>query len=227
MKRSREVKVPKKPPAGASKKDKKKYYIQLAASSQPKPFALQTGVQGAIVFCHLNKEKQSIAELFSLFGEYADEFYGPEVKKIQQNDDDDGDNDEEDIEDALKREIEQSKSDSNMDSSIEPVSFISRILNDLDQTKKKKTRFSQRVLPIIDTCSANMDHIMKMANQIIPNYFHKSDDSSLKYSVIFNRRNNDKITREELIPQLANLVGDRHKVDLKNPDIVILVEVFK
>jgi len=41
-------------------------------------------------------------------------------------------------------------------------------------------------------------------------------------------RNSGKIlTRDNIIKKVAELVGSEHKVDLTNPDVVVLVEVYK
>jgi tRNA acetyltransferase TAN1 len=48
---------------------------------------------------------------------------------------------------------------------------------------------------------------------------------------MLNRRNNDTIDRNDLISKIAAFIGSKnptlHKVDLKTPDVVVLVEVFK
>ncbi|KAJ3410966.1 Mss4p nuclear export [Chytridiales sp. JEL 0842] len=115
---------------------------------------------------------------------------------------------------------------------IVPTEFVSAIMKDLDATKTKKTssleyRYTQRIVPVVDICPAKMDAVMEMAQKIIPSYFHKENQEQKKFAIVFNRRNDNTITRDELIPKLAHLVGSTHKVDLKNPDLVILVEVFK
>jgi tRNA acetyltransferase TAN1 len=40
-------------------------------------------------------------------------------------------------------------------------------------------------------------------------------------------RNNQIIKRDSLIRQVASIVGSGHRVDLRNPDVFILVEVYK
>ena len=40
-------------------------------------------------------------------------------------------------------------------------------------------------------------------------------------------RNHNTLTRDTVIRQVAKLVGSPHSVDLENPDVFILVEVFK
>jgi hypothetical protein len=40
-------------------------------------------------------------------------------------------------------------------------------------------------------------------------------------------RNNSKVTKEELIPALVNIVPEGHAVSLDGPELVILVNVYK
>lgn len=40
-------------------------------------------------------------------------------------------------------------------------------------------------------------------------------------------RNHNALKREEVIDQIAGLVGPSHSVDLKNYDLLILVEAYK
>ncbi|CAG8793063.1 3417_t:CDS:2, partial [Dentiscutata erythropus] len=47
------------------------------------------------------------------------------------------------------------------------------------------------------------------------------------YAVIPNIRNNKNIERMKLITTIARLVGDDHIVNLDDPDLVIIVEIFK
>jgi hypothetical protein len=49
----------------------------------------------------------------------------------------------------------------------------------------------------------------------------------MQYAVQYKSRNNTGIDRKQCISGIADLVGAVHKVDLENPDLVIIVEVFK
>ncbi|KAI9319594.1 hypothetical protein DFJ73DRAFT_329568 [Zopfochytrium polystomum] len=161
------------------------------------------------------------------------------------DDDDEDDDDEEEvgIEDAFAKEMGTLKKpkkthrfspqDVGIDctifikagAGIDPKALVGAILKDLDQTKKKKTRFTQRILPIERCSAAFLADIITLAKKIVVPQF--PSDSPVKYSIVFNRRFNDQISRVELIPKLAELVGPAHQVDIKNLDRVILVEIFK
>jgi hypothetical protein len=48
-----------------------------------------------------------------------------------------------------------------------------------------------------------------------------------QYKIIHKIRNNSKVTKEELITALADIVPDGHTVSLEDPELVILVVVYK
>lgn len=55
----------------------------------------------------------------------------------------------------------------------------------------------------------------------------KADTISFQFAVRPNLRNNTILSRNSIIRQVAAKVGPKHKVDLKNYDLLILVEVYK
>ena len=52
-------------------------------------------------------------------------------------------------------------------------------------------------------------------------------DSCEQYKIVHKIRNNSKVTKEELITALANIVPEGHSVSLDDPELVILVNVYK
>lgn len=57
---------------------------------------------------------------------------------------------------------------------------------------------------------------------------HFSDDKPSSFGIVYRSRNNPYVTdRDAVIRDVAALVPVKHKVDLKSPDYVILIEVFK
>ncbi|KAJ3100050.1 hypothetical protein HDU97_002534 [Phlyctochytrium planicorne] len=186
----------------------------------------------------------AIKEVMNLLDEYADMWYGEVGTSTQQNSDDDEEN-EESIEDAFAKELKGLKGSAKtkrfhwldigidccffikMEDPIVPVDFTVRVLNDLYETKKKKTRYTLRLVPLYEICTATMEHVMELAKRIIPEHFQGDNIEPMKYSVVFNRRNSDRLNRDELIPAFVELIGDRHTVDIKTPEIVVIVEAFR
>ncbi|RIA92091.1 hypothetical protein C1645_765917 [Glomus cerebriforme] len=201
--------------------------------------ALEPNISGIFVSCNQTKESLCVRECYDLFNEYADKIYtsADENPEIEESDDD--------VESSIAKEIAQMKQPrkSRRFSSIQtgtdcvvfiktnppvnPVELVHSILIDLYNTEKKKTRFSMRMIPIMKTCHSNMNEIKKMAEEILKPRFHLlKNNQQIKYAIVPNIRNNNVIDRMELINAIAKLVGDQHKVNLVEPELVIIVDVF-
>lgn len=117
---------------------------------------------------------------------------------------------------------------------IVPEDFVERLMKDLSDPndKMKRTRFIQKLTPITNSCSASMEQLIKLADQVLAPHFHTEDGRhDYKFAVEVTRRNFNTIERMEIINQIVSQVGKdgkyQHKVDLKNYDKLILVECFK
>jgi hypothetical protein len=54
---------------------------------------------------------------------------------------------------------------------------------------------------------------------------HKSN--RLQFAIRVNSRNHNVLKRDDIIRRVASVVGPGHKVDLKNYDLLILIELYK
>ncbi|KAJ3108307.1 hypothetical protein HK100_003455, partial [Physocladia obscura] len=133
--------------------------------------------------------------------------------------------------------------------SICPTTLVAAILQDLTATKLQKTRYLQRIIPAAETCPAYMDQFVPMAQRVLSKHLLVDvapaastavDRSStaavavtnnpIKFSVVFSHRNNNSLTRDQVIPELAALVEAAARptasvvVDIKNPDVCVVVE---
>ena len=52
-------------------------------------------------------------------------------------------------------------------------------------------------------------------------------ESGYQYKIELRMRNHNTMSKSALIDGLAKAIPERHKVDLENPEVFILVEVFK
>ncbi|KAK5781327.1 hypothetical protein RI543_001168 [Arxiozyma heterogenica] len=117
---------------------------------------------------------------------------------------------------------------------IVPEKFVKRIMEDLSDPndKLKRTRYIQRLTPITNSCSASMEQMIKLANQILAPHFHEPNGRhDYKFSIELTRRNFNTIERNDIINQIVALVCQngkyQHQVDLKNYEKLIIVECFK
>ena len=61
---------------------------------------------------------------------------------------------------------------------IDPNQLVKAILGDLASTKQKKTRYTQRMLPLQKICAASMTEILETSKLLIDPVFHPKDSSS-------------------------------------------------
>ncbi|KAK5664997.1 hypothetical protein QVD99_008532 [Batrachochytrium dendrobatidis] len=213
-----------------------------------KSFTVEPGMAGVLFSCHRGKEKQSTSEIRKLFTQYAEDVYPDHGKKVMTAEDGNDENSqdpEQSIEDAFQKEITELKDHEKTylfhwektsveclvfmrtAAPVQPEQFVTHILDDLLTKNLKRTRFTSRIVPLTDTCFANVPDMTALAKKITAPFFSTDASQSVSYAIIPKSRNNDKIKRDDIIQVVANLIPSHHKVNLDNPDICIIVEVFK
>lgn len=66
------------------------------------------------------------------------------------------------------------------------------------------------------------------ASSALAPFFHAEGPEARKFAIRPSLRHNPpSVTRDTVIRQIADIVGEKHEVDLKNYDLLILVEVYK
>ncbi|XP_076839068.1 THUMP domain-containing protein 1 [Brachyhypopomus gauderio] len=210
---------------------------------------LEVGMRGVLVTCNMN-ERKCTWEAYSLLNEYADELFGPEKfadpeESHSEEEEEEGKDEEHDTEVALKKEVKQIKKfaqqrrfvalDSGANNvvfirahDIDPEKLVHRILQDLRETKKKKSRVIMRMLPVSGTCRAFPDDMEKFLSSFLEPWFKTPHHAS--YQISYKARNNNHSNRDDVIKALAGLVGKmnpKNKVDLTNPELTIIVEIIK
>lgn len=226
----------------SNRKRKRHYYINSSNSKKAKGFEeLKSGVKGFLITCG-SDERRTTLEAYALLNEYADKLYGPEIA----NNENESENDEEeDIEKALKKQVDElnnmkdrkrrfyrvpvkAKNIVFIRTSVEnPNQLLLSIFNDIKDTQIKKTKKCLRFLPVIDTCNAKVEHILKTARPIITKFFHEVSEG-FTYSIMWKIRCNDSVKRDDILPLLIdymNSVSHAHRTDYSNPNIVLHFDV--
>lgn len=237
------------PQCGGGKRKSKAQYVQAKRARRGDgggPRQLEPGLQGILITCNMN-ERKCVEEAYSLLNEYGDDLYGPEkfTDKDQQPSGSEGEDD--DVEAALKREVGDIKASTEMrlrrfqsvesgannvvfirTLGIEPEKLVHHILQDVYKTKKKKTRVILRMLPISGTCKAFLEDMKKYAETFLEPWFKAPNKGT--FQIVYKARNNSHVNREEVIKELAGIVGSlnaENKVDLTNPQYTVVVEIIK
>lgn len=214
-------------------------------------FVLKPGLKGFLCTCN-SREKDCVRESYNILNEYADSLYGEEkavaAASASAGQGPPQNESEDEIETALSKELDSLKAERNklpsmrrfqaIDSGAnncifiqttvsDPVELVHYIMKDLEATKKQKTRFLLRLLPIEATCKAYVDDIRQTADTIFDKHFSKEGKT---FAVLFNRRNSSGVNRDDLIRDLAEMVVKRHpenRADLKHPQLAIIVEIIR
>uniref|UniRef100_A0A1A8S6C1 THUMP domain-containing protein 1 n=1 Tax=Nothobranchius rachovii TaxID=451742 RepID=A0A1A8S6C1_9TELE len=229
-----------------SRKRNKKRYMSGHHKRFKRSGELEVGMQGILITCNNKNQRPCTAEALDLLSEYADQLYGPELQDNSEPTEEKED-EEEDVDDALKKEVAQLKAQRTneerrfqvLDSgafnvifirtrNIDPNKLVHYILTDLYTTKKKKSRLILRMLPVIGTCRAYQEDIVKYLTTFLVPWFKAPNSTT--YKIAYKARNNNQNKREEIIKHVAGVLGSlnqENKVDLTNPELTVIVEVIK
>ncbi|KAK7868704.1 hypothetical protein R5R35_008230 [Gryllus longicercus] len=211
-------------------------------------FVLEPGLKGFICTCN-SREKECVREAYNILNDYADRLYESEEKVSDKTEEArkplEENEDEDDIDTALSKEISNLKQGPNKQwrfNMIEsganncvfikttlpdPTELAYSIMTDIDTTKKQRSRFLLRLIPVETTCKAYMDEIRKNAAVLIDKYFSKEGKT---FAIVFNHRNNNSIKRNDVIEELAEMIKVRHvdnKVDLSQPQLTFIIEIIR
>eukprot|EP00123_Amoebidium_parasiticum_P020958 comp5919_c0_seq1/m.1773 comp5919_c0_seq1/g.1773 ORF comp5919_c0_seq1/g.1773 comp5919_c0_seq1/m.1773 type:complete len:300 (-) comp5919_c0_seq1:24-923(-) len=225
------------------RKRNKSYYRNYARANKEGSF--QAGSRGVMVTCDHITSTKATAEALELLEEYANKLFPVEGGDASSEDESGS------VADALKKEIESLRGSKDKDEdarrivpldmdrtrgilflqcdpTIDPVILVHGIMQDLDSTKLLKSRFIQRLVPVVSTCKSHVEEIEKAVRPIVEPIFHQPDQQGYKYAVWYRARNNEALDRMTVINAVATIVaeGDKgHKVDLTAPEWVVIVEV--
>lgn len=103
-----------------------------------------------------------------------------------------------------------------------------RIIRDIAETQKRKTRMLLRFMPVDVVCRSNVEAIKNAAGQLFDKIFLHSEPTT--FAIVVNKRYNNDVDRMEIIRELAEMVAFKnslHKVDLKNAKLTVVVEVVR
>eukprot|EP00741_Cyanophora_paradoxa_P024447 tig00022075_g23604.t1 len=191
------------------------------------------GLSGVLITTEQKRERDAAREAVTVFSELLEEG-APEREDAGE---------EEDVAGALESELAQLKSkEQNPVTAVDletkgilflriinanPLDLIKRLIDNVKSTGVAPSRHCIRFIPIMATCYASADDIGKHAQRVLQPYLLDESIPMKKYCILFSRRNNNTCSREKSMEAIEAHIGGRHLVDLRDPDIVIFLEVFK
>ncbi|KAI0635768.1 hypothetical protein C8Q77DRAFT_1052984 [Trametes polyzona] len=202
---------------------------------------------GVWVTCVKGKERQTVGELYDLFESLANQLWPVEDTEAagtpQASDDEDGGAD--DLEKQIAKEVASMKRPrketrfANCQTNtpcvvfisckppVDPVKLVTTHIQNVLTTGATQTRFSQRLTPVSASCVANIPEIKALCGRLVRAALEAEPEKKFTYKIELRIRNHNTLTRDKLIPELAQCVPEGHTVSLDNPELFILVEVFK
>ncbi|KAB0797048.1 hypothetical protein PPYR_11109 [Photinus pyralis] len=217
---------------------KKRKYQYSDNGKKRKRFALEVGLKGFLCSCN-DREKDCVRESYNILNEYAPSLEPEGQGSSEVNDKEDVDELEREIQ-ALKTLKEKSNHrfqavESGAKNIVfirttleDPVKLAQTIIEDIHKTRQQKTRFLIRLVPIEETCKAYLDDIKKAIAPLVQKYFGGNEPKT--FSVFYNHRHNNQLSRDDVITAVADMVTEQnkeHKVDLKNGELSVIIEVIK
>jgi tRNA acetyltransferase TAN1 len=111
---------------------------------------------------------------------------------------------------------------------VDPVTFVQSFCENLAaHPTQKRAHAVQRLTPIVSFGKATENGVKTLANSVLKPFFHGEETGEKKYAIRTNSRNNTTLARDDTIRYVASVVEPPHRVDLKDPDLLILVEIYK
>lgn len=232
---------------------KRKNYFKTQNQKQRKRSFLEPGLKGFLATCNF-REKDCVRECYNILNQYsedpddntespqASQEDKPEEKKANASEEDE----EEDISRALEKDVATEKQKNQrksykfsvVDTGVNNCVFVStcledpiglgvKIVRDIAETKLQKSRFLLRLIPIEAVCRANVKDISDAVGSLCDKYLLKEPKS---FSIIFNKRYNNAISRDDTIKELADIVTSKNpgnRVNLSEPEVSVIIEVIK
>ncbi|KAG6813457.1 hypothetical protein H0H92_010791 [Tricholoma furcatifolium] len=192
---------------------------------------------GIWVSCVKGKERQTVAECYDLFNSVASELWPEDPQDKNMDSDDDGDNDNDlSIEAQIANEVNAMKKSNkeprfmvfiSCKPPVDPVQLVVKLVKDVEATGIVRSRCIHRMVPVTASCGANLGEIQGLCRKVLEPFFSQHPERKFSYKIELRMRNHSVLSRPDLIQHIAKCVPEGHTVELTNPEVFILVEVFK
>ncbi|KAL1675845.1 hypothetical protein EV122DRAFT_292326 [Schizophyllum commune] len=230
---------------------KKKKYRSDGTPIWTKPTIEGPGIWAT---CPRGKERQTVGELYDLFESLSAEIWPPTEGEVGEtegsftkpaNADDSDDDEDLSIEAQIAKEVagikkpaaEKRIQNCHTDTQcvvfmacrppVDPIVLVMRHLKNVEMTGITRTRQTHRLLPVSGSCTANIPEIQALCRDAWAKYMTGRVNATSKYKIELRIRNHSTLTRMAIIQAVAECVPEGFSVDLNDPEVFVLVEVFK
>ncbi|KAI1181014.1 hypothetical protein F4777DRAFT_527905 [Nemania sp. FL0916] len=123
---------------------------------------------------------------------------------------------------------------------IDPLVLVKEICKDAAAATDRslwRSRFINKLTPVTFTGKAIEKGLEDVVRKVLPDHFRlagdeveetgKKEDNTCSYAIRPTIRAHTTLNRTEVIDKVANMISKQHKVELKTPDKVIIIEIFQ
>ncbi|KAG2090407.1 hypothetical protein BD769DRAFT_1632066 [Suillus cothurnatus] len=119
---------------------------------------------------------------------------------------------------------------------VDPVKLVMKHVENVQETGVTRTKYTHQLTPVSGTCVANLPELHTLCRRTVTVYCaQENTEGSPKahkariqiYKVELHVRNHNTLTRMEILQEVAKCMPSNYTVDLDDPDVFVLVEVFK
>ena len=241
--------------ASKRKRKDKRHYANAAKKAKLAKYRMVPGAKGFLLFCN-HHEKETVREGYRILNQFADEMYGKEEAPVKQSNDDtteetarSEDDEDVDVDAALEKEktaLDKVAAKEGterrfqvVDSGVQnlvfirttvesPVELADSVMREVRTSGTQISRYLLRLVPVEVTCKAFSENVEEAVKPVISKRFQDKGDTT--YCIQFKSRLNNSFAKEEAYKTIGKMVRDvnpQSKVEFKDPDHVILLEVMK
>ncbi|KAI3319942.1 hypothetical protein HD806DRAFT_508421 [Xylariaceae sp. AK1471] len=218
--------------------------------------SLEVGDMGFWVTCQRQKEMKAADEILSMCDEYGQKLFSINAEADGASEDQEPEDIEAAIEKELAAMKSANKPKDapfdllrmNVDcvlfmrtrAPVDPLLLVREICKDAAAVTARsqwRSRFINKLTPVSFTAKATEKGLEELVEKILPDHFQlaagetgatdSGDDKACSYAIRPTIRAHTTLKRTEIIDKVAQMISKRHKVDLNNPDKVIIIEIFQ
>ncbi|PUU74053.1 hypothetical protein B9Z19DRAFT_1093761 [Tuber borchii] len=230
-------------PKSIKKSKTKEYWKNQAKAKYHSLYSIEEGSQGIFATCDRGREARCVEEMYRLLEQVASELYGLDLSGDKNDKDEDEEVEDEDIGASIQQEINDLKGAKpekpfisvkldiecviffRLNPPCEPTAMVNALCAGTLENRLK-SRYVHRLTPVTRIGKANAEGLEAVAKEVLPSYFHQGEEC-IKFAIKPTSRNHNHLKRDQIIKIVADVVGTKHKADLKNPDLLILVDFYQ